>query len=338
MLTILFFTGVSQMPVIDVHTHMLSDQWLTRIQELSGDEYSVKPLKGQDVIHMHDAPFMTLLPDMFDFERRIKNMDKAGVDIAIVSLTCPSAYWGGEEVSDQTSRMMNDYFAEQQSIWPDRLRWFATLPWQYPERAVAELARAHAAGAVGVFVSANVVGLSLTDPTFAPIWAAIDALALPVLVHPAAPPGVGDMDVQRFNLIASVGFTFDTTLAVSRMIYDGFFDRYQKLKIIASHGGGYLPYIVGRLDFCHQNMPPTREVIERPPSEYFPQIYFDSVVFTQEALELCVNVAGADNVVYGSDYPHNIGDMAGCLSRVDALPADQRDKVRGANVLRIFDI
>lgn len=326
------------MPVIDVHTHMLSDQWLQRIQEFGGPEYSVKALKGQDVIHMHDAPFMTLMPGMFDFDMRIRKMDEAGVDMAIVSLTCPSAYWGGAEASNQTSMMMNDHFAEQQSIWPDRLRWFATLPWQYPELAVVELDRAHAAGAVGVFVSANVVGMSLTDPTLAPIWAAIDAKELPVLVHPGAPPGVGDMDVQRFNLTASVGFMFDTTLAISRMIYDGFFDRYKKLKIIASHGGGYLPYIVGRLDFCHQNMPPAREVIERPPSSYFPQLYFDSVVFTQGALNLCLDVAGADNVVYGSDYPHNIGDMAGCLSRIDALPPNQRDKVRGDNVLRIFDI
>ncbi len=326
------------MPVIDVHTHMLSDQWLQRIREFGGPEYSVKELKGQDVIHMHDAPFMTLMPGMFDFEMRIKKMDEAGVDMAIVSLTCPSAYWGGEEASKQTSMMMNDHFAEQQSNWPDRLRWFATLPWQYPELAVAELDRAHAAGAVGVFVSANVVGMSLTDPILAPIWAAIDAKELPVLVHPGAPPGVGEMDVQRFNLTASVGFMFDTTLAISRMIYDGFFDRYKKLKIIASHGGGYLPYIVGRLDFCHQNMPPAREVIENPPSTYFPQLYFDSVVFTQGALNLCLDVAGADNVMYGSDYPHNIGDMAGCLSRVDALPADQRDKVRGENVLRVFDI
>ncbi len=326
------------MPVIDVHTHMLSDQWLARISEFGGPDYAVKSLKGQDVIHMHEAPFMTLMPGMFDFEMRIKNMKKAGVDIAIISLTCPSAYWGGEEVSTQTSMIMNDYFAAQQAIWPDHIRWFATLPWQYPERAIAELNRAHAAGAVGVFVSANVVGLSLTDPLLAPIWAAIDDKELPVLIHPGAPPGIAEMDVQRFNLTASVGFMFDTTLAVSRMIYDGFFDRYKKLKIIASHGGGYLPYIIGRLDFCHLNMPPAREVIEQPPSSYLSQIYFDSVVFTQEALDLCVSVAGPDNVLYGSDYPHNIGDMAGCLTRVDALPADQRSRVRGDNALRIFNI
>ena len=326
------------MPVIDVHTHMLSPQWLETIRSSGGPDYTVKELKGQDVVHMHGAPFMTLMPGMFDFPERIKKMDEAGVDIAIVSLTCPSVYWGGEAVSTETAQVMNDYFAEQQATWPDRIRWFATLPWQYPDKAVAELARAHDAGAVGVFVSANIAGMSLTDPFLAPIWDAIDARGLPVLIHPGAPPGVGEMDVQRYNLTACIGFMFDTTLAVSRMIFDGFFDRYKNLKIIASHGGGYLPYVIGRMDFCHLNMPPAREIIEQPPSTYIPQLYFDSVVFTQGALNLCVDVAGADNVVYGSDFPHNIGDMAGCLARVDALPADQRDKVRGGNVLRIFDI
>jgi|SaaInlStandDraft_7_1057024.scaffolds.fasta_scaffold03717_2 aminocarboxymuconate-semialdehyde decarboxylase len=326
------------MPVIDVHTHMLNDEWLNRIREYGGQHYTVRELKGQDVIHMDGAPFMTLMPGMFDYAMRIENMDKAGVDIAIVSLTCPSVSWGGQELSNDTARMINDDMAAAQTTYPDRIRWFATLPWEYPDLAVEELTRACDNGAVGVFVTANIRGRSLTDSDLAPVWAAIDARGLPVLVHPAAPPGVGEMDMFSYNLVASVGFTFDTTLAVSRMIFDGFFDTYKNLKIIAAHGGGYLPYLAGRLDFCYQNMPPCREKISRPPSTYLPEIYYDSVLFAQDALELCVNVGGAANVLYGSDYPHNIGDMKGCLSRVDSLPAETRRKVRGDNAMRIFNL
>jgi len=228
--------------------------------------------------------------------------------------------------------------AAQQKAYPDRIRFFATLPWQYPQAAVAELERAVSIGAVGVFVAANINNMSLTDPTLKPIWDAIDEKALPVLIHPTAPPGVGDMDMGRYNLVASVGFMYDTSLAVSRMIFDGFFDRYQKLKIIAAHAGGTLPYLVGRLDFCYENMPPCREVISKPPSTYFDRFYYDSVTFTQEALDLCVHVGGAGNVLFGSDYPHNIGDMKGCLSRVDALAPDVRDAVRNKNAERIFNL
>ncbi len=326
------------MTVIDVHTHMLSDKWVETLKQHGGNRYTIKELKGQQAIHLDGAPFMTLMQGMFDYDMRIENMDKARVDMAIVSLTCPSVYWGGEEVSTATAQMMNDQMAAEQRERPDRLRHFATLPWQYPDAAVKELKRATKNGAVGIFVTANVSGLSLTDEKIVPVWDAIDALRLPVLVHPSAPPGTNELDMFDFNLIASVGFTFDTTLAVSRMIFDGFFERYQKLKIIACHGGGYLPYLAGRLDFCFENMPPCREKIDRQPSTYLSQIYYDTVVFTQGALDLCVNVGGANNVLYGSDYPHNIGDMRGCLQRVNSLPAEQRSLIRGQNALRIFDL
>ncbi len=324
-------------PVIDVHTHCLTEAWFDLLQKHGGPRYTVKAVTGGlRAIHLDGAPFMTPVPAMFDYDQRLATMDECGVDICVVSLTCPNCYWGGPNVSLQAARIMNDDMAAAQTAHPDRLRWFASLPWQYPELALAELERATTAGASGVMVLANVGGQPLTDATFAPIWAAIDAKALPVLVHPTAPPGVAEMDMQRFQLTASIGFTFDTSLAVARMIYDGFFDRYRKLRIIAAHGGGALPYLIKRMDQCYDNIPACREKIDVRPSEFMPRIYADAVLFSPEALDLCVRVFGADNVMYGSDYPHTIGDMPGCLRRVNGLPAEVRDKVRGQNALRIF--
>jgi aminocarboxymuconate-semialdehyde decarboxylase len=122
------------------------------------------------------------------------------------------------------------------------------------------------------------------------------------------------------------------------MILAGFIDDYPKLKLIASHGGATLPYIAGRLDICHANMPAARVNISAPPSSYLKKIYYDTVVFTQEALELAVKVGGATNVLYGSDYPHNIGDMKGCRARVEALPPAVRDAVASGNARRIFGL
>ncbi len=323
--------------VIDVHTHMLNDLWLSTILE-HGGRYSLKELGGQRVIHYDGAPFMTLMDPMFDYSQRIKDMDEAGVDISIVSLTCPSVYWGGEKISTSTAQMMNDDMSNQQSNYPDRIRWFATLPWQYSENALIELERAISKGCAGVFVSASITGTSLTDPTFTPIWNAIDRHGLPVLIHPGAPPGVSEMDMEKYNLVFSVGFMFDTTLAISRMIYSGFFDRYKKVKIIACHAGGALPYLVGRLDTAFDKMPPCREVISEKPSSYFDRLYFDSIAYTQEALELCLYVSGSERLLYGSDYPHNVGDMSGNLERVNALPPDIAAKVRGKNAEQLFNL
>jgi len=325
--------------VIDVHTHMLSEEWISLISQHGAPRYSVKPSKdGPRAIMWDGAPFMTPQEGHLDYEKRIKAMNDARVDMAILTLTCPNVYWGGPEISLKAAQVMNDDMARAQTQWPDRIRFMASLPWQYPDKAVAELERACGKGAVGVVVLANVNGESLTDAKFAPIWQAIDRRGLPVLMHPTAPPGMPEMDMRVYNLIASVGFMFDTTLAVARMIFDGFFDTYPNLKLIASHAGGALPYLVGRFDICFENMNACRVKISRPPAEYLRHIYYDSVTYRQESLNLCVEVGGADKVMYGSDYPHNIGDMKGCLKRVDALPDAQMKAVRSGNARRIFKL
>jgi aminocarboxymuconate-semialdehyde decarboxylase len=326
------------MTVVDVHTHMLTRDYLRLLGEKGGPQYAQGTnAAGQRMIRMWGAPFMTLTEPMWDYDLRIRDMDAAGVDVAVVSLTCPNAYFGDAETSLAAARIVNDSMAAQQTLRPDRIRWFASLPWQHEDLALAELTRACAAGAVGVMVIANIDGRNLTDPGFARVWAEIDRRAMPVLLHPGTPQGVREMGMDEYGLVPPIGFTFDTTLAVSRMIFDGFFDRHPNLKLIASHGGGTLPYLAGRLDQCHANIPACASVTKTRPSEYLRRIYYDTVVYAQNALALCLEVAGSDDrVLYGSDYPHNIGDMQGCLARVDALPEATARKLRGRNAERLF--
>lgn len=324
------------MTVIDVHTHMFTTKWLQLLQEKSGIyNVQVRP-DGQREVFRGNTPVVIPQKGHFDWALRIEHMDAARIDVSVVSLTCPNVYWGGREVSLQAARIVNDDMAAAQTAYPSRLRWLCSLPWEYPDLAVAELARACDAGAVGVMVLANVAGRTLADPLFAPIWAAIDRRALPVLVHPTAPPGTPELALREFNLIASIGFMFDTSLAVARLIFDGFLDRYPDLKLIVSHAGAALPYLVGRLDQCFDKMNAARTKISTPPSEYMRRLYYDSVTYRSEALAMCIEVGGADRVLYGSDYPHNIGDMKGCLARVDELPPGPRQAVRGGNARRIF--
>jgi aminocarboxymuconate-semialdehyde decarboxylase len=327
------------MTVIDVHTHMLTLEWIELLRS-SGSRYEVKQTKaGQESIWMDGAPFMTLFPGMWDYELRIKAMDKAKVDVAIISLTCPNCFFGDRATSLKAAQMVNDSMAEQARARPDRIRWFASIPWQYADDAKAELARAMENGAVGVMQLANVVGEDLTDHKFAPVWQEIDRLGLPVLVHPSTPPGLKDLHLDQYGLVPPIGFMIDTTLAFARLILAGFLDTYPNLKLIAAHGGATLPYLAGRLDRCHEMIPACASVIKDKPSAYLQRIWYDTVVYDQRALEMCVAVAGSpDNVLYGSDYPHNIGDMEGCLKRVNALPADQARRIAGKNAERLFGL
>jgi aminocarboxymuconate-semialdehyde decarboxylase len=326
--------------VIDVHTHMLTRDYLALLAARGGPVYEVRPdLSGREAVHVRGAPLMTLYEPMWDYDLRIAAMDAARVDIAIVSLTTPNAFFGDAETSLAAASGVNDSMAAQQRARPDRIRWLASLPWQHEALALAELERALGEGACGVMVTANIDGVALSEERFAAIWRAIDTRALPVLMHPAAPPGAHAMGLDRYGLMPGVGFPFDTTLAIANLIYSGFLDRHPRLNLIVAHGGGALPFLAGRLDRCHAMIPAAAEQIAEPPSLYLERLWYDAVVYSGAALEACIATAGSDErVLYGSDYPHNIGDMEGCLARVDALPAASARRIRGANARQLFNL
>ena len=327
------------MTVIDIHTHMLSEEYLRRLTEHSDGVYTLgEAAGGHRSIYRAGAPFLTLTQPMFDYRLRIKDMDAAGVDIAVVSLSCPSVYWGTPEVSATVAALMNDQMAGAQAEYPGRIRFLASLPWEHPDAAVAELERAIGLGAVGVMVLANVAGAALTEERFAPVWQAIDRHKLPVLVHPGTPPGLEQLGMDRYHLVWSVGFTFDTTLALARMILDGFFDRYQNLKIIGAHAGGYLPFLLPRLDQGFRSFDAVRESITAPPSSYAPRLYVDSIVYSTLARDFSLAAFGPRNVLYGSDYPHKCGRMDEMLDMLDGLPASDRAAITAGNAERLFTL
>jgi aminocarboxymuconate-semialdehyde decarboxylase len=326
------------MPVIDVHTHMFTARWLELLKH-KGGLYNIKTRPdGQQEIFRGDTPVVIPQRGHFDYGLRLAHMDATGIDISIVSLTCPNVYWGGQEASCQAARESNDTMAEAQASYPDRIRWLTSLPWEYPQRAVEELRRTCANGAAGVMVLANIAGRSLTDPLFAPIWAEIDRRQLPVLVHPTDPPGVELMDMTKFDLSWSVGFMFDTTLAITRMIFEGFFDQYPNLKIIASHGGGTLPYLVGRFEKGDEVEIASRRRMKRKPTDYLRQIYYDCITYNLGALQYLISVVGEGQVMFGTDWPHQVHDTKGAFANTAALPERQMAAIRSRNAERIFKL
>jgi aminocarboxymuconate-semialdehyde decarboxylase len=327
---------VNERPIIDIHTHMLTRRWLELLRS-SGAPYSVmvRP-DGRDEIYRGPTPVMFPQPGHFDYDTRIEHMDRAGIDVSIVSLTCPNVYWGGEEVSTAAARESNDSTADAERTYPGRIKWFTSLPWQYPERAVEELRRSADLGAAGVMVLANVAGRSLTERAFAPIWTEIDRRALPVLVHPAEPPGADAMDMGSYDLSWSVGFIFDTTLALTRMVFDGFLDRYPNLKLIVAHGGAALPYLIGRFEKGDEVELASRRRMTAHPTDYLRRLYYDCITYDLGALRYLISVVGADRVLFGTDWPHQVHDVAGSLANTAALPPEQRDAIRGMTALGLF--
>ena len=326
------------MKVIDIHTHMFTQSWLDLLKARGGEfNIQIRP-DGKQEIFRGKTPVVIPQIGHFDYELRIREMDRFGIDLSIVSLTCPNVYWGDGETSELAARESNDSMQAAQARWPDRIRWFTSLPWEYPDRAIRELERSCANGAVGVMVLGNIAGKSLTDPMFEPVWAAIDQRALPVLVHPTDPLGAEAMGIAPHNLFWSVGFTYDTTLAVAKMIFGGFFDRFPNLKLIASHGGGMLPYLVGRFEMGDRVEFDHLREIKRKPTDYLRHIYYDSITYDLKPLRYLIDVVGLSQVMLGTDWPHRVHEADAAVSRLDALADSDRRAIAGENARRVFGI
>jgi len=328
------------MSVIDIHTHMFGYDWLDMLNKHGAPNYASASMEdGRDYLMEMGSPACAFEDEAFDYDKRIKMMDNSGIDLAIVSLTSPNVQWGGQNISSETARLSNNEMAAGQTAYPDRIRWFASLPWEYPDAALEELERALDIGAVGVFATAHIGERDLIDPLFSTVWQKIDERELPVLLHPTAPYGSKQVNFAKERILMPVaGFMYDTTLAVSRMVLNGFFERYTKLKLIASHGGGYLPFIRGRIDVFFNEETLVKMPLTMKPSEYLEErIYYDAIVYDKGALDLVMQVADPEKVMFGTDQPMP-NDVPKLKGIIGSRSSNERDDILSRNAQRIFNL
>lgn len=330
------------MSLIDVHTHILSKAYTDLLEKHGPPQYGLAhDSEGSVIVTRKGARFMTFTAPMFDPQVRLEAMDAVGVGLELLSYTCPNCYWAGADIAETVVKTMNDDLAAVCAKWPERFRGLASIPLQHTDLALRELERAlDQLGHVGLIILANVNEIPLDDPQFEPIWQELNRRRVPTLLHPTAPPGVPDMGLGDYGLIPSVGFMFDTTLAVTRMALGGVFERNPDWPLIVSHAGATLPYLTGRLDQCYRFIPDARRQSPNPPSTYLRRLYYDTVTYDVKALKLAYDLAGPERLLYGSDYPHNIGDMPGCAERIESLDIadDEKERIRNGNARRLFGV
>src|SRR5262249_24798440 len=183
------------------------------------------------------------------------------------------------------------------------------VPLPQAEDAAAELARAADVGAVGVMVPANVEGVNLGELKLDAVWAKAEALRLPVILHPImATPAPR---AQKFALAQSVHYTFHTTLGAGSLLFSGMLDRFPRLELMLSHGGGAYPYLAGRLDIMHERMDRQAQgdVAARAPSEYLSSLAYDTIVHSTKSLRFLADLVGIDRLLLGTDYSFPPADL-----------------------------
>src|SRR5438094_3224967 len=238
---------------------------------------------------------------------RIRAMDEQGIDVEARSIN-PYWYKADRDVARELIRIQNEKLAEACAANPDRFVAFATVALQHPDLAAEQLEEGiKKYGLRGVSVGGSVNGEELSDPKFHPFWAKAEQLGVLVFMHPQAAGAAADLKPRlkgSGGLENAIGNPLETTIALSHLIFEGTLDRFPGLKICAAHGGGYLPSYAARSDAICVTFPDRCPVkLNKKPTEYLRQLYFDSLVFTPEALRHLVAEAGSSQIVMGTDYP-----------------------------------
>lgn len=291
---------------VDVHAHVVPP-FVVQEASAAGGYLGLSVADGQLV---HPSGYRHPLdPSFFDVDARLAQMDVMELDQSVLSLS-PGLFFYDLEVEAAASfaRRANDAVAEMAAS-SDRLMALATVPLQDADASVTELERCvQVLGFRGAQVGTRVGDVGLDDPSLEPFIAACDRLDVPVLLHPYHVPPVADL--ASYYMANSIGLPVDTTVAAVRLIHSGLLDRYARLRFILVHGGGFLPYQIGRFDHVNAVRPEVRGSIPHSPSHYLRRFWMDTITHGDEALAFLARAIGPDRLVIGTDTPFDMADDA----------------------------
>jgi aminocarboxymuconate-semialdehyde decarboxylase len=318
---------------IDVHAHLFSKPYVDGLRRVFGNDNSPA---GQDAQRL--IKWMSTDPRMTEVDGRLEEMKKWGVGMQVLSVPFHGALVRDKPAAADLTQMANDMIVQPARAHPDKFRVLLTLPLQFPELAVEVLDRwAKEPSVVGAALMGTAGGRPLNDAAFLPVYAELERRDLPFLLHPISPPGLDCM--LEMNLANVVGFMFETTLAATRLVFAGVFERHPRLQMIFPHLGGLAPYLLGRIQWGYERFPPCSENLSAPPEVYFKRFYYDTVCRNVPALRMALSMFGVDHVLFGTDIPFR-EDIDLQLNDLDdlQLSAGDRDAIEFANAARLLGI
>ncbi|MBM1144992.1 amidohydrolase [Alcanivorax sp. ZXX171] len=328
--------GCTTRGAIDIHAHYFPQRFLDHAAKAGAEVFEAH---GQPAVRV--GPLFTgpIARRFIDLDLRIADMDDSGVEKQILSLTQPMVYWPDRVNADRLSRTYNDALADAHLSAPDRLFGFATLPMQFPELAMAEARRvATLPGIKGVYLGTAITDDDLGDRKFWPVYAVLEELGLPVFLHPLKVLGMTDRLSQYF-LSNLLGNPFDTAVAAAHLIFSGVLDAFPALRVALPHGGGALPFLLGRISHGWSVRPECVH-LDTDPRDYATRFFYDTITHDAASLNFLVEQVGVDRIMMGSDYCFDMGLEQPRMPVEKMAHLDDADKARilGGTASRLLNL
>jgi aminocarboxymuconate-semialdehyde decarboxylase len=322
--------------IIDFHNHFYPPEFIAAVRKGPSNFTVTDDEEGNPVLHS-PGDYNVVVPGHRDIEHRTRVLDEAGVDMQVLTFTCPGTSFETPDRAAFLAPVINEALAGIVEERGDRFTALAHLPMNNPKAAVGEAERALTQlGFRGFMPFGNANGVPLADERNWPLFEVVNDHEGVIYIHPTYPLGVEAM--TEYMLMPLCGFLFDTTLAAAHLVFAGVPERYPNIRWALCHLGGTIPYLVERLDRGFYAYERSRKHISKPPSEYLKHFYYDTVNFDLNALRLAIDFAGADQILAGSDYPHLIGSLEKMKESIRGLGLSPEDegKIFGGNAKRIL--
>ena len=272
-------------------------------------------------------------------DKRLFDLDAMAIDIQVVAPAPGQCYFTvPTKIAEEAHRIVNDGVAEYVAKRPDRFVGLGTVTLQEPELAAKELEYVMSLGLKGVQILTNVDGQELGDPKFRPFFAAAERLGAFVMIHPNGFTHGDRFTHFYFNNV--IGNPLETTIALHQLIFNGTLARFPEIKLMAVHGGGYLPGYSGRIDHAWGARDDSRADLPLPPTTYLRQVYLDTVVFSYHQLAYMLELFGPDRIMMGTDYPFDMAEYnpVGHVAGVPGMDEVTLAQICGGNAARVLGL
>jgi len=325
--------------IIDVHSHFYPRWYMDLLKARTDLPRIVEDEAGVErFVIFPGEEGREMSAEYWDLSAKLAFMDRLGISQTVLSLGNP---WLDPFESDgiEIARRLNADFSTLGQRTGGRVVGMGALPVDSVEAAVTvahEIANTETL--YGLVVGTRICGRTLDDPDLGPLWAVIEATGLPVFVHPHHTAAADDLDGYGHAFPVGIGFPFETTIALARMIYGGVLQEFPDLQFVAAHGGGTIPFLAGRLDAAWKSDPSVHDKLPDLPSRDLAKLAYDAVLYHRGAMLATADLVGSQRMAFGTDHPFSVADPTATLDALTVFDATQRKDILSETARLIFGL